>query len=271
MGPGPPDDGGDRRPAPGGEGEPVTAATLHRWSETLASIARTGLGFTANAFEAERYEEILAIAADIRVSADHLSDERTAEEAVLPDHLRASWLRQVGSGVPGYVTPKVAIGAVVGDGQGRMLLIQRADSGVWLYPTGWADVGYSPSEVAIKEVREETGITCEVVRPLAILDGLRAGFSRVPLYSLVFLCRATGGRLAPHPQECLDAGFFAEDDLPSPLANYERWGVHAFAALATLDHHRPSDDRVLFDPPRDPVWRTGPPGAGDPADEDRAR
>lgn len=228
---------------------PVTASALHRWSEALASIARTGLGFTSNNFEAERYEEILDVAADIRVAADRLSDERTDDDAVLADHLRADWLRHVGAGVPGYVTPKVAIGAVVGDDEGRLLLIQRSDSGVWLYPTGWADVGYSPSEVAVKEVREETGIVCEVVRPLAILDGLRAGFSRTPLYSLVFLCRATGGTLAPHPQECLDAGWFTEHDLPSPLANYGLWGPHAFAALAGRD------DGVVFDQPRDPVWR----------------
>jgi ADP-ribose pyrophosphatase YjhB (NUDIX family) len=239
----------------GPDHEPLTAAALHRWSEALASIARTGLGFTTNTFEAERYEEILAVAAEIRVSADELADDAVAQDVILPDELRASWIRNVGSGVPGYVTPKVAVGAVVGDDEGRMLLIQRADSGVWLYPTGWADVGYSPAEVAIKEVREETGIICEVVRPLAIIDGLRAGFSRVPLYSLVFLCRAVGGRLAPHPLECLDAGFFAEDELPSPLASFERWGTHAFTALRALDHQSDPDDRVQFDHPRDPVWR----------------
>ena len=48
---------------------------------------------------------------------------------------------------------KVAIGAVVGNDEGQILLIQRADYGVWLYPTGWADVGYSASEVAVKEVK----------------------------------------------------------------------------------------------------------------------
>lgn len=225
---------------------PVDASMLTRWSEALASIARTGLGFTQSTFEAERYEEILAVAADIAVAADGLE---AAGGEVRAEERTGSWLRAVGSGVPGYVTPKVAIGAVVGDDRGRLLLIQRADSGIWLYPTGWADVGYSPAEVAIKEVREETGVRCEVVRPLAILDGLRAGFSRVPLYSLVFLCRAVGGELAPHPQECLDAGWFARDELPEPLANVERWGDLAFDAIAGL----PTD--VYYDEPRHPVWR----------------
>src|SRR3974377_1318620 len=111
------------------------------------------------------------------------------------------WVASVGDGVPGYVTPKVAVGAVVGNDEGRLLLVQRADSGVWLYPTGWADVGYSPAEVVVKEVLEETGIEAEPLRLIAVLDGLRLGFTRVPLYSLVFHCRAVGGELRAHPLE----------------------------------------------------------------------
>ena len=102
----------------------------------------------------------------------------------------------VGKGVPGYVTPKVAVGAAVGNDKGGLLLIQRADSGIWLYPTGWCDVGYSAAEVVVKEVEEETGIIAEPVRLIAVLDGLRLGFTRVPLYSLLFYCKAVGGELA---------------------------------------------------------------------------
>ena len=111
------------------------------------------------------------------------------------------WLRAVGEGVPGYVTPKVAVGAAVGNDEGELLLVKRADSGVWLYPTGWADVGYSAAEVVVKEVLEETGIEAEPLRLIAVLDGLRLGFTRVPLYSLVFHCRAMGGDAsAPSPR-----------------------------------------------------------------------
>jgi ADP-ribose pyrophosphatase YjhB (NUDIX family) len=115
---------------------------------------------------------------------------------------------------------------------------------VWLYPTGWADVGYSPSEVAVKEVLEETGIEVEPVQLIAVLDGLRLGFTRIPLYSLVFSCRALGGSLKAHPLECADVGWFAEDALPVPLAGAERWGPHAFAAI------RGERVDVLFDMPR---------------------
>ena len=121
---------------------------LLRWSEALAGIARTGLGFTESLYERERYEEVLEVAADIRVRR-----RRRARGASREDHSCRSGWRSVGDGVPGYVTPKVAVGAVVGNDKGEILLVQRADSGIWLYPTGWADIGYSPAEVAVKEVR----------------------------------------------------------------------------------------------------------------------
>ena len=220
--------------------EPVSAQDLLRWAEALSGIARTGLGFTQSLYEKERFEEVLKVAADIRVAAGHeLETEVLVEE----------WLKAVGDGVAGYVTPKVAVGAVVGNEQGEILLVQRADSGVWLYPTGWADIGYSASEVVVKEVEEETGIQVEPVQLIAVLDGLRLGFTRIPLYSLVFHCRVVGGELAAHPLECADVGWFAEDKLPFPLAGVDGWREVAFAAI------RGEHVDVLFDMPRSPTWR----------------
>ena len=213
---------------------------LIRWSESLSAIARTGLGFTENLYERERFEEVLKVAADIRVAASAEADAPSVVE---------EWLDVVGEGVAGYVTPKVAVGAVVGNDRGELLLVKRADSGVWLYPTGWADVGYSASEVVVKEVREETGMDVEPARLIAVLDGLRLGFTRVPLYSLIFHCRVLGGELRPHPLECADVGWFSEERLPQPLAGAQYWSSHVFAAI------RGEPVEVLFDQPREPTWR----------------
>ncbi len=226
----------------------VSPKDLLRWSESLAAIARTGLGFTQSLYERERFEEILKVAADIRAVAGGLPGE-DGRDADAHGDLVQEWLDTVGEGVAGYVTPKVAVGAVVGNDRGELLLVKRADTGVWLYPTGWADVGYSASEVVVKEVHEETGIQVEPVRLIAVLDGLRLGFTQVPLYSLVFHCRALGGDLSAHPLECADVGWFSEESLPFPLAGAERWGRHVFAAL----RGEPVD--VLFDQPRRPPWR----------------
>ncbi|MFM7062336.1 MAG: NUDIX hydrolase N-terminal domain-containing protein [Actinomycetes bacterium] len=217
----------------------VSDSDLHRWSESLAGIARTGLAFTKSLYERERYEEVLHVAAEIRAVAENSSTTTEVRATV------EEWMKSVGQGVPGYVTPKIAVGAVVTNDAGEILLIQRSDSGIWLYPTGWADVGYSASEVAVKEVEEETGIEVQVERLLGVFDGLRLGFTRVPLYSLVFLCRAVGGELNGHPLETMDVGWFTQDALPHPTAGVDHWGPHAFAAI------RGENVDVLYDVPRD--------------------
>src|SRR5438128_883703 len=91
---------GERRP---------TKQDLVRWSEALAGIARTGLGFTESLYERERFEEVLAVAADIAHAAGGDFDH----DAIVDD-----WMSQVGRGVPGYATPKVGVAAIVGDDDG---------------------------------------------------------------------------------------------------------------------------------------------------------
>ncbi|MDQ2728623.1 MAG: NUDIX hydrolase N-terminal domain-containing protein [Actinomycetota bacterium] len=222
-------------------GRDVTEADLTRWSEALSGIARTGLGFTQNLYERERFEEVLKVAAEIGARAAH-------RNGLSAEDLTAGWLDSVGHGVAGYVTPKVAVGAVVGNDAGDLLLIQRGDSGVWLYPTGWADIGYSPAEVVAKEVEEETGIEVEPVRIIAVIDSLRLGARGLPFYSVVFACRAVGGSLKPHPLETRDVGWFGPDNLPEPLAGGGRWRDMAFASI------RGETVEAAFDRPRSNVW-----------------
>ena len=212
-----------------------------RWSESLAGIARTGLGFTDSLYERERFEEVLAVAADIKVAAGLEFDT---------DSVVYEWMKQVGDGVGGYVTPKVAVGAVVGDDDGRILLIQRADSGIWLYPTGWADVGYSASEVAVKEVWEETGIECEVIRPIGDLRRHAPGLHPDP--PLLDHLPVPGHRrraAGPSPRD--------------PRRRVLRRGRPADArcrapSCGRTTPSRPSGARtiaVMFDPPRRRPWR----------------
>ena len=219
----------------------VTDLDLVRWSEALAGIARTGLGFTQSVYERERFEEVLKVAADIRVAAAH--DRPGFDE----DQVLAAWIESVGQGVAGYVTPKVAVGAIVGNDSGELLLIQRGDSGVWLYPTGWADIGYSAAEVVVKEVEEEAGIVVEPVRLVAVFDGLRLGARGLPFYSLVFHCRAVGGNLKPHPLETRDVEWFTEDSYLEPpsgrgtldapgLRGHQGRAIRGRPRIPSLDH-----------------------------------
>ena len=223
-------------------------AQLARWSESLAAIARTGLAFTQNLYERERYEEVLHVAADIKAAFEE-SNELRRERG----HFVQEWMDNIGEGIPGYVTPKVAVGAIVGNDAGEILLVKRVLSGVWLYPTGWADVGYSAAEVVVKEVREETGIEAEPVQLLGVVDGMRMGFTKFGMYMLLFHCRATGGELNPHPLETDGCGWFAKDQLPQVTAGAEWWAERAFAAI------NGEVFTASFDAPRSPMWRGTPP------------
>jgi ADP-ribose pyrophosphatase YjhB (NUDIX family) len=210
------------------------------------------MGFTENLYERERYEEVLHVAGDIKAAARELESAERDDVAVQreTDHFVQEWMESIGEGVPGYVTPKIAIGAIVGNTAGQILLVQRKDSGIWLYPTGWADVGYSAAEVAVKEVSEETGIECEPQSLLGVVDGQRMGFSRFGMYMLLFHCTAVGGDLKSHPLETEDVGWFGPTELPEATAGAQWWGPMAFAAIDGVQ------SAATFDSVRTQIWRT---------------
>lgn len=60
-------------------------------------------------------------------------------------------------------------GGLVVDEQGRVLLIRTRDlrsRPVWTLPKGTLAAGETSAEAALREVREETGYQCEVIREL---------------------------------------------------------------------------------------------------------
>lgn len=199
---------------------------IGQWCATVRAIAQTGLAFTQNPYERERYEELLKLTAEL---ASALSESDDVDKEPL-NRLVDEWLSETKSGAAGYVTPKVVVNVAVFDEQERLLLVQRLESGAWFLPGGWADVGYTPKEVAVKEVREETGLTVAPMRLIAVLDGFRHRFSLgIPFYCLVYECQMLGGELRALPHECRDARFFGENELPQPLHGDGKWAKLMFA------------------------------------------
>jgi ADP-ribose pyrophosphatase YjhB (NUDIX family) len=88
---------------------------------------------------------------------------------------------------------------VVTDDGGRVLVIHRTDNDNWALPGGAMDLGESLTTTAVREVKEETGIDCEVTG----LVGIYTDPGHVILYtsdgevrqefSIVYTARATGG------------------------------------------------------------------------------
>lgn len=111
--------------------------------------------------------------------------------------------------------PKVGVGVVVLDADGRLLLVLRGvgpGKGRWALPAGFVDAGEDPRLAAARETLEETGLEVRVgpvvdVYPSAVTGGRGASFF------LAFEAEVTGGRLAAG-DDAQDAAFFAADDLP---------------------------------------------------------
>jgi len=195
------------------------------WADVLRAIAQTGLAFDPHAYDRERYEELLRLAAEMAATVNG----QAALNPTLAAKLEAHWRADVHTGVPGYVTPKVGVGAIVFNQRDELLLIQRPDFKTWLYPTGWLDVGYTPAETAVKEVEEETGFLVEAEKLLGVYDSHRHSYPiAFHMISVLVYCRLVGGELRPNPLETLDVGFFPYNQLPQPLSRNGHWWEDLF-------------------------------------------
>ena len=210
------------------------------WIEQLRSLAQTGLAFSPSTYDVERYEELLKLAATMAATVNG----QAGLDPVVSETFAARWRADVVPGVPGYVTPKVGVGAAVFNERDEILLIKRTE-GNWFVPTGWADIGYAPAEVAAKEVREETGMLVTPTRLIGVYDAAKwwRKATHPYFYNILFYCRLDGGELRPHPVETQGAGFFSLDAMPKPM--YRRrpdWIDHAWAA------HQGELTETFFDP-----------------------
>ncbi|WP_274655388.1 NUDIX hydrolase [Paenibacillus humicola] len=169
------------------------------WAKQIQAISQTGLAYSKDVYDLERFEQLRAL------SIEMLSTYTDVEE----EKVKSLFAEETG-----YATPKVDIRAVVFEG-GRILLVREKMDGGWSLPGGWADIGLSPKEVAVKEVKEEAGIDVRAIRLLGVMDKKFHEHPPSPwhIYKLFILCEQTGGELGAGV-ETSEAGFFAEDRLP---------------------------------------------------------
>jgi len=188
----------------------------------IAALADNGLTFSTNPFDLDRFEQLRDVAAELF--------------ALLTDRPLDELKMELGQEV-GYVTPKVEVRGALVDEHDRLLMMREAVDGRWSLPGGFADPLDTPSEAAVREVREETGYGVEVVKLVGCWDRDRRGHTPklpVSIYKLFFLCRATGARQPPDTLETLEIGWFGIDELPELSAGrINRWELER-----VLAHHR---------------------------------
>lgn len=171
------------------------------WARSLQAISQTGLHFSKDPYDKERYQRIAKIAAEILANYTNLSEKQILE-------LNAAEF--------GYATPKVDVRGVVFNGSKILLVKEVADNGRWTLPGGWADVNETPSQAVVKEVLEESGFETQAIKLLAVYDREKQG--HIPplpfhIYKLFFLCEIIGGSAYAHG-ETSEVGFFGEHEIP---------------------------------------------------------
>lgn len=107
---------------------------------------------------------------------------------------------------------RIGVVCAVRDEMGRILLSRRGDLDVWNLPTGRLDSGELLADAAVREVREETGIECEINRPVGLY--FLKGRSRL---NVLYEARQTGGTLRQETSETTANRYFDPEDLPSQL------------------------------------------------------
>jgi len=191
------------------------------WSRELLAAAQTGIAFTKDPYDRERYESLRRLGA--RIMAAH-----TGTDAARIEDLFAA--------ETGYATPKIGVRGAVFDADDRLLLVREAiDAHRWTLPGGWAEVNQTPAESVVREIFEESGYRARPVKLAAVWDRARQAHPPAP-YSVVrffFVCDLAGGAPATS-LETSGHGWFHEHEVPSDLSFGRTLPLH----IARMFAHR---------------------------------
>ena len=171
------------------------------WAIELQALAQAGLYYTKDIYDAERFQRIREIAAEMLAGVSDLPVDT---------------VRDLFCGETGYQTPKLdSRGAVFQDG--KILLVQEND-GKWSLPGGWVDANLSVSENVMKEVKEEAGLDVTADKIIAVQDRKKHNpeIHAFNICKVFLLCTNLGGCFQPN-SETIRSAFFSLDNLP-PLS-----------------------------------------------------
>jgi hypothetical protein len=123
-------------------------------TQRVQALAQTALAYEVSPFERKRCEELREISAAL------FAIQSTSSPETILAKLREE---------TGYATPKVGVRVAIAQGH-SILFVREATDNKWCLPSGWVDVGLSPSQAATVEVSEETGLSVKSLSLRAIYD-----------------------------------------------------------------------------------------------------
>ncbi|MBS4198436.1 NUDIX hydrolase [Bacillus sp. FJAT-49732] len=191
------------------------------WAKRIQALAQAGLEFSKDIYDIERFEELRNISAEIMAVHTDLEMDK---------------IKELFANESGYQTPKVDIRGVVFKDD-KILMVRENYDDKWSLPGGFCDIGLSPSENIVKEIKEESGFDVRVFRLLALLDSNHHPHPPQPYhyYKIFVQCGIIGGE-ANIGMETNDVQFFSENHLP----------------LLSLNRNTESQIKMLFEFLRDP-------------------
>ncbi|HEX2952942.1 MAG TPA: NUDIX hydrolase [Bacillota bacterium] len=168
-------------------------------AKRIQALAQSGLAYSENPYDIERYEVLRDLSIEIMAKYTDLDMTK---------------VKDLFANETGYQTPKVDIRAVVFRDD-KILMVKERIDGCWSMPGGWADIGLTPSEVAVKEVREEAGLEVKPIKLLAVFDKKCHPHPPSPyhVYKTFIQCKITGGEMTTG-METSEVRFFGIDELP---------------------------------------------------------
>jgi ADP-ribose pyrophosphatase YjhB (NUDIX family) len=180
---------------------------VHALLDEIRAIARTGLHYSENPYDRERYERLLELAA-----------REYAERSSL-DHptIRARFDARIG-----YVSSNVGADAAVFDDDDRLLLVRRTDDNRWALISGWVEPNESPRDTVIREMREEVGLAGRVNRLVGVYARPASTFDHPHgTVSIVYLCDIISGSLHPQAHEIHEVAYHHLDEVEVWHHNHE--------------------------------------------------
>ena len=194
----------------------------------LLALAQSGLHFTHEEYDRERYREIVDIALAILAGESSHSAQM----------LHQTWFVE-----DGYATPKMDVrGAIFNED--RVLLVRERLDGKWTLPGGWADVNDSPSHAVEKEIEQESGYTARAMKLAALYDRNKHEHPAYLFHAwkAFFICEITGGepRLS---NETDGVDFFPVNALPQLSTGRST----AKQILRVYEHHLNREWATEFD------------------------
>ncbi|MQQ29554.1 NUDIX hydrolase N-terminal domain-containing protein [Streptococcus mitis] len=169
-----------------------------KYLQRMIALTDTGLTFTKDPFDRERYEDLRSLLSEMLNQVSDLDADEVAE-----------LLKPTSA----YATPLMDVRAWIVEDE-KICLVRGQGENDWALPGGFGEVGYSPTENILKEIEEETGFEAKVERLLAVFDTNRFQLQSKQYAKFVFECKLLAGQFQEN-QEIADLQFFAIDQLPA--------------------------------------------------------